>query len=1028
VALVCFAFSFLSGPALGAPATPSSSQQESAGLAAPPSAQAGEVTIPGPLTAFMRIAAISRKISPEEALPFLARNIVVDGYHNANDKNRKPTQFLKLLQGYLAQARELQALADSQGWIRVSGCGDADALLRVIGYRLRGTCGLDAAVETAEPQRAFLTVDSAFPLVELEEALLKGRPFEHHFDVATVPVLFTQKDWAWSDSNLVDAILNDPTLARLYWAVSRMDEETRNVLRQSPGLQQLVPVAPLLDFYGGHLAVRAGRVVVPGGAAGEPAWRDLVGARPDDPAEFLIKLLQKDEGWLVAYFDALSYVPRSQQAYFANPDRLKRFYEALRGKELSPSPARSVFRPTANLYLLTSRLFLDAGGGPHVPGSLEIWKEIFRRKSDTKAVRDLAKGSGGWNRPEQLLEALFALSRVPAVDGPLQVYLQLIEVDRRRTPQQFLSPATVRLMAEKFSRFRQQFLAFSEFSALDDTSISRFLATTDAIDRIGDQLVRANALGLFQANLGLWQILARQQQIPRENWNGSWQRVLQPFSGGIKTSTQLFDAARQATDEIGRAAGAAPPLTQAAMIALLAGPPQSDPASQTMRDEVADRLRSILDSQRLVTLDTLFELGDGLSQMAQGRAMSDSLMRLAGALREFEMPQPMFTRRERSEWASGLQHNPHTSLQTRTDISKVIGAPSKKPEDLTEARGMLTPFLRDTLVGLNYAYYEPPGAQMIRNNPLFVRSHNFSGQMTMKGDEVWQTPRVLGRGWSASGGAHLAGSISDLPYVLAQIEQDFIVPENVQSLIWADLVPTILTSAILPRWWQVTPNELRAVALYQQLGEELVNAAAGDATVRQELLDILADRMLPNRLGQLERNLGAGRPEEARPMLMPSELFALGAEFFERDSARAVASGQAGRELSELARQFPDEVTWERISRDFGVPHPMLAQTYARELLAGKPLPTFLGYSSRLLAESWESSNLYWARLAVEKGYPPAALHMMVPTLTHRMVEKIFATHLEDWPAVLRALRETGEEFRDGRVASLPAIESAGGL
>jgi hypothetical protein len=44
------------------------------------------------------------------------------------------------------------------------------------------------------------------------------------------------------------------------------------------------------------------------------------------------------------------------------------------------------------------------------------------------------------------------------------------------------------------------------------------------------------------------------------------------------------------------------------------------------------------------------------------------------------------------------------------------------------------------------------------------------------------------------------------------------------------------------------------------------------------------------------------------------------------------------------------------------------------------------------------------------------------------MVEKIFATHLEDWPAVLRALRETGEEFRDGRVASLPAIESAGGL
>jgi hypothetical protein len=367
-------------------------------------------------------------------------------------------------------------------------------------------------------------------------------------------------------------------------------------------------------------------------------------------------------------------------------------------------------------------------------------------------------------------------------------------------------------------------------------------------------------------------------------------------------------------------------------------------------------------------------------------------------------------------------------LQTRTDISKVIAGSSKKPEDLTEARGMLTPFLRDSLVGLNYAYYEPPGAQMIRNNPLFVRSHNFSGQMTMKGDEVWQTPRVLGRGWSASGGAHLAGSISDLPYVLAQVEQDFIVPENVQSLIWADLVPTILTSAILPRWWRVTPNELRAVALYQQLGEDLVAAAASDQAVRQKAVEVLWDYMLPNRLGQFEQSLRAGRAEDAQSLLMPSELFALGATFFQQDPDRATASGQAGHELSELARQSPSEVSWERISRDFGVPHPMLAQTYARELLARKPFPTFLGYSSRLLAESWESSNLYWARLAVERGYPPSALHTVVPALTHRMVEKIFATHLEDWPAVLRALRETGEEFRVGKIAALPQIEAAGGL
>jgi hypothetical protein len=46
-------------------------------------------------------------------------------------------------------------------------------------------------------------------------------------------------------------------------------------------------------------------------------------------------------------------------------------------------------------------------------------------------------------------------------------------------------------------------------------------------------------------------------------------------------------------------------------------------------------------------------------------------------------------------------------------------------------------------------------------------------------------------------------------------------------------------------------------------------------------------------------------------------------------------------------------------------------------------------------------------------------LNRLVPELTHRMVEKIFATDMEDWPALMRAARETGEEFRNGKIAPL---------
>jgi hypothetical protein len=85
-------------------------------------------------------------------------------------------------------------------------------------------------------------------------------------------------------------------------------------------------------------------------------------------------------------------------------------------------------------------------------------------------------------------------------------------------------------------------------------------------------------------------------------------------------------------------------------------------------------------------------------------------------------------------------------------------------------------------------------------------------------------------------------------------------------------------------------------------------------------------------------------------------------------------------------------------------------------------------YASRLLAESWDSTNLYWARLVDEKGFEPVTLNILVPELTRRMIGKISATHPDDWPAVLRAMRETGEDFRAGKLAPPAGAGSASGF
>jgi hypothetical protein len=356
----------------------------------------------------------------------------------------------------------------------------------------------------------------------------------------------------------------------------------------------------------------------------------------------------------------------------------------------------------------------------------------------------------------------------------------------------------------------------------------------------------------------------------------------------------------------------------------------------------------------------------------------------------------------------------------RTDLTRAIKSGSR--EQLTEARGQLCPFFRDTLVGLNYAYYEPPGAQIMHNNPLFVRSHDFSGDTVTGVEHLWQAPQLFGEGSPAGGGAHLVGSLADLPYVLAQVEQDFIAPENVQALIWRELVPGLLINATLPRWWSVSQTELHAVALYQRSGEELLIVSARDPQVRIKVMGILSERMDPETAERVERALVEGRPTDANPEITPADTFYLAAEFRWRFPGGSDSLGTANQELDSLCRRYPAEVSWERLSQDFGVPHPILAQSYARELLNLKPFPAFEGYSSRLLAESWDSSNLYWARLADEKGYAPVMLNVLVPELTHRMVAKIFASDFEDWPAMLRAMRETGEEFRQGKVASTSTI------
>jgi hypothetical protein len=135
-------------------------------------------------------------------------------------------------------------------------------------------------------------------------------------------------------------------------------------------------------------------------------------------------------------------------------------------------------------------------------------------------------------------------------------------------------------------------------------------------------------------------------------------------------------------------------------------------------------------------------------------------------------------------------------------------------------------------------------------------------------------------------------------------------------------------------------------------------------------------------------------------------------------------SGVFSQEVKRLTADHPKQVTLAAISRAFGTPKPTLTGSYLPELLNIRTFPTLMGYSSRIMAESWESNLLYYAALADEVHMPPSQLNVAVPEWTQQTVEKIFATHLEDWPALLRSLRWVGDDVR-AKAKKQMAIEKA---
>lgn len=969
-------------------------------------------SVPGPIRSFARMAALSPELEPSELLPALARNVVTNGYQaSSGAESLEQTEYLKLVVRYLSQARELEKLAaPNKGILKIETCESSQTadLLRVLGYRMRGGCGSDVVLETVNATRAFLTIDSGFPLANLEQALRNNRPFTYDFSPTKVPVLYGTQYWIAAldktNGDFIDTFLSDPQICRLYLGLSKLDPDTAEDLKKLMPATKLKAFAHVLDFYGGMFEIRNGAAVAPGGEKAWPAWENLTGKSPKDGPAFFERLLTRDDGWMASYWDAIARIHGPTQQYLLEPKRMQRFYTAMRGRITSPGPARPVFRASTDLMLLTQRLRIEPDGKPHIPGNLDVWKHLFVEHPHGKYDGKLTKAANGWKEPDELIEALFALCRKAVENEPLKIYMALSDINRNRTTP--LQPATVDRLARDYRSYGAQYPLFAESPTLTDATILAYIDTAKSVAQISDMSLRADTAGTMQALTGLWQIFSRQGSIPAEQADATLSTLIAPFAK-IHNSREVFDAGRGGVKILLTAAKTTQGSSQDRLVDLLAGI-GTHPDADSHRQVVEGMIR-VLEAQRLISVDAIFELADNLENVTKGERLNTALLqKLASRVSEIQLPRASLSNVEKNTLAFGYWSEKHIEQERRTNLRAAIDRAANDPDKLRDLRGMLTPFLRDTLVGFNYAHYAPPGAQILQTNPLFIRSHDFLGLQGAQ--QTWKMTEVFGSGWPSSAGGRLVGSLSSLPYALAEAEQNFLIPSREQALIWGDLVPQMILSAKVPRFWNVAPVQTQWVSMMLNLGQTIAAEAALDNAKRAEFLTYLNRHAPPVRVRQVADNIADGEIPRALELITPCELYFVASDWLEKhpdDNSTELAA-----EIHGLRAEFPKQTSMAAISRAFGTPKPTLSGSYGPEILAIRSFPTLMGYSSRLMAESWESNMLFYAALAWDCGVTPSQLNVVVPEWTQQTVEKIFATHLEDWPALLRSLRMVGEDVR----------------
>ena len=216
-----------------------------------------------------------------------------------------------------------------------------------------------------------------------------------------------------------------------------------------------------------------------------------------------------------------------------------------------------------------------------------------------------------------MLEALFALCRKAVENEPLKIFMALSDLDRNRATPLEAGHGGPPGRAS-ITTYGSAVLHLQRIAQLSATTIVSVPRHGEAINKIRDQLFRVGCGRLVPgAGRPVADPRAAGRRFPTARPTRSSPAIARRAFAQVRNDRELFDAGRNGVKALlaagtGRRRAAAQP--QDRMMDLLAGAAEPKTPKRTTRS--CRRSARILEAQRIISLDTLFELADHLDSLS----------------------------------------------------------------------------------------------------------------------------------------------------------------------------------------------------------------------------------------------------------------------------------------------------------------------------------------------------------------------------------------------------------------------------